>query len=58
MIDPKADYEVAAQGLNASPGAATGTIVLDADTAEERGRRPARTSSSSAGRRRPTTSTA
>jgi pyruvate, orthophosphate dikinase len=38
MIDPKADYEVVARGLNASPGAATGAIVLDADTAEERGR--------------------
>ena len=38
MIDPKAEYEVAARGLNASPGAATGKIVLDADTAEERGR--------------------
>jgi pyruvate,orthophosphate dikinase len=37
MIDPKADVEVAAQGLNASPGAACGAIVLDADTAEERG---------------------
>src|SRR3954471_16296261 len=38
MIDPKADYEVVARGLNASPGAATGSIVFDADTAEERGR--------------------
>jgi pyruvate, orthophosphate dikinase len=38
MIDPKADYEVVARGLNASPGAATGAIVFDADTAEERGR--------------------
>jgi pyruvate,orthophosphate dikinase len=38
MIDPKADYEVVAKGLNASPGAATGKIVLDADLAEERGR--------------------
>src|SRR5215213_1153821 len=38
MIDPKADYEVVARGLNASPGAATGPIVFDADTAEERGR--------------------
>ena len=37
-IDPKADYEVAAKGLNASPGAATGKVVLDADTAEERGK--------------------
>ncbi|MGH3005728.1 MAG: pyruvate, phosphate dikinase [Gaiellaceae bacterium] len=38
MIDPSADYEVAAKGLNASPGAATGRVVLDADTAEERGK--------------------
>ncbi len=37
-IDPEAAYDVAARGLNASPGAATGRIVLDADTAEERGR--------------------
>jgi pyruvate,orthophosphate dikinase len=39
MIDPRADYEPAAKGLNASPGAATGKIVLDADSAEERGRK-------------------
>ncbi|HEU0246346.1 MAG TPA: pyruvate, phosphate dikinase [Gaiellaceae bacterium] len=38
MIDPKAKVEVAARGLNASPGAASGAIVLDADTAEERGK--------------------
>jgi pyruvate, orthophosphate dikinase len=38
MLDPNAQVEVAAQGLNASPGAACGAIVLDADTAEERGR--------------------
>src|SRR6188472_1267625 len=38
MIDPDAKVEVAAQGLNASPGAASGAIVLDADTAEERGK--------------------
>jgi pyruvate, orthophosphate dikinase len=37
MIDPTADYEVAARGLNASPGAASGAIVLDADRAAERG---------------------
>jgi pyruvate,orthophosphate dikinase len=37
-IDPSASYEVAARGLNASPGAASGGIVFDADTAEERGR--------------------
>jgi pyruvate,orthophosphate dikinase len=38
MIDPAAHWEVAAKGLNASPGAACGKIVLDADTAEERGK--------------------
>ncbi|MGH3057395.1 MAG: pyruvate, phosphate dikinase [Gaiellaceae bacterium] len=38
MIDPAADYEVAGKGLNASPGAATGKIVLDADRAEEQGK--------------------
>jgi pyruvate,orthophosphate dikinase len=38
MLDPDAEFEVAARGLNASPGAACGAIVLDADTAEERGR--------------------
>jgi pyruvate,orthophosphate dikinase len=38
MLDPKAEYEVAARGLNASPGAAAGHVVLDADTAEERGK--------------------
>ncbi len=36
MIDPNADYEIAAKGLNASPGAATGRIAFDADSAEER----------------------
>jgi pyruvate,orthophosphate dikinase len=36
-IDPSAEYEVAAKGLNASPGAASGKIVFDADTAAERG---------------------
>jgi pyruvate, orthophosphate dikinase len=38
MLDPKAHYEVAAKGLNASPGAASGGIVFDADTAAERGK--------------------
>jgi len=38
MIDPSAQLEVAARGLNASPGAACGAVVLDADTAEERGK--------------------
>jgi pyruvate, orthophosphate dikinase len=37
-IDPDAEFEVAAHGLNASPGAACGKIVLDADSAEERGK--------------------
>jgi pyruvate,orthophosphate dikinase len=37
MIDPNADYEVVATGLNASPGAACGQAVFDADTAAERG---------------------
>jgi pyruvate,orthophosphate dikinase len=37
MIDPGAQYEVAARGLNASPGAASGQVVFDADTAAERG---------------------
>src|SRR4051812_40227389 len=38
MLDPTAEWEVAAKGLNASPGAACGKIVLDADTAAERGK--------------------
>jgi pyruvate,orthophosphate dikinase len=38
MIDPTAELDVVATGLNASPGAAAGAIVLDADLAEERGR--------------------
>jgi pyruvate, orthophosphate dikinase len=38
MIDPTADVEVVAKGLNASPGAASGQVVFDADTAEERGK--------------------
>ncbi len=42
MIDPTAELEVVAQGLNASPGAASGKIVFDADTAAERAA-PART---------------
>ena len=37
-IDPDTEYEIAAKGLNASPGAAVGAIVLDANTAEERGK--------------------
>jgi pyruvate,orthophosphate dikinase len=38
MIDPDAQVEVVARGLNASPGAACGKVVFDADTAEERGK--------------------
>jgi pyruvate, orthophosphate dikinase len=38
MIDPTADWEVATKGLNASPGAACGAIVLDADSAEQHGK--------------------
>jgi pyruvate,orthophosphate dikinase len=37
MLDPGAEYEVAARGLNASPGAASGQVVFDAETAEQRG---------------------
>jgi pyruvate, orthophosphate dikinase len=36
MLDPNVGFEVAATGLNASPGAASGAIVFDADTAAER----------------------
>jgi pyruvate, orthophosphate dikinase len=38
MLDPNAQIEIAAKGLNASPGAAVGGIVFDADTAEMKGR--------------------
>jgi pyruvate,orthophosphate dikinase len=38
-LDPSVDYEVIATGLPASPGAATGEVVFDADTAEVRGER-------------------
>ena len=38
MLDPNARYDVACKGLNASPGAASGEIVFDADTAAERGK--------------------
>jgi pyruvate, orthophosphate dikinase len=38
MIDPAAEVQVVAKGLNASPGAASGAIVFDADTAETRGK--------------------
>ena len=38
MIDPSATYDVIATGLAASPGAASGSVVFDADTAEACGR--------------------
>ena len=37
-IDPSAERDVIAHGLNASPGAAVGAVVFDADTAEARGK--------------------
>ena len=37
-LDPSATYEVAAKGLNASPGAARGKIVFTADHAEQQGK--------------------
>jgi pyruvate,orthophosphate dikinase len=36
-IDPNETFDIAGKGLNASPGAASGEIVFDADTAAERG---------------------
>jgi len=38
-LDPDAAYDVIAKGLPASPGAAVGEVVFDADTAEIRGSR-------------------
>jgi pyruvate,orthophosphate dikinase len=38
MIDPKAEVDVVAVGLNASPGAACGKVVFTANRAEELGR--------------------
>jgi pyruvate,orthophosphate dikinase len=35
-IDPSVSYDVVARGLAASPGAASGGVVFDADTAEQR----------------------
>jgi pyruvate,orthophosphate dikinase len=37
-IDPNATFEKVGRGLNASPGAATGQVVFDADTAAEWGK--------------------
>ena len=38
QIDPEADLDLLTTGLPASPGAASGTVVFDADVAAERGR--------------------
>jgi pyruvate, orthophosphate dikinase len=38
MIDPSAEVDVIATGLNASPGAASGKVVFDANRAEELGK--------------------
>ncbi|WP_443477834.1 pyruvate, phosphate dikinase [Novosphingobium aerophilum] len=38
-LDPKAPRDILGKGLPASPGAASGAIVLDADTAEKRAER-------------------
>ncbi|MEW5707030.1 MAG: pyruvate, phosphate dikinase [Actinomycetota bacterium] len=38
QFDPKAKIEVLTKGLNASPGAAVGKVVFDADTAEAMGK--------------------
>ena len=51
MIDPQAEVEVAAKGLNASPGAAPPVRSCSTPTPRRRAARPRRTSSSSAGRR-------
>ncbi|MCL5986569.1 MAG: pyruvate, phosphate dikinase [Actinobacteria bacterium] len=37
-IDPKAEKKILTRGLNASPGAATGKVVFDADKAEKMGK--------------------
>ena len=38
QFDPKSKVEVLAKGMNASPGAAVGKVVLDSDTAERLGK--------------------
>src|SRR5438270_12234750 len=38
-IDPKAKPKVIAKGIDASPGAASGKAIFDADRAEERGKK-------------------
>jgi pyruvate,orthophosphate dikinase len=38
QFDPKAKVDILTKGLNASPGAAVGKVVFDADTAEELGK--------------------
>nr|XP_061811697.1 pyruvate, phosphate dikinase-like [Nerophis lumbriciformis] len=42
MLDPGATRQVAAKGLPASPGAATGRVVFSSEEAEERGKRDER----------------
>ncbi|MDI6817121.1 MAG: pyruvate, phosphate dikinase [Actinomycetota bacterium] len=42
QFDPKAKIKVLTKGLNASPGAAVGKVVFDADTAEEMGQNGAK----------------
>jgi pyruvate,orthophosphate dikinase len=39
QVDPSADLSSIAEGIAASPGAATGKVVFDVDEAEERGKR-------------------
>ncbi|MBE3073878.1 MAG: pyruvate, phosphate dikinase, partial [Actinobacteria bacterium] len=38
MIDPNSSHEALTSGLNASPGAAVGKVVFDADTASQQGK--------------------
>ncbi|MCL6106137.1 MAG: pyruvate, phosphate dikinase [Actinobacteria bacterium] len=38
MLDPTGKYDIIATGLNASPGAAVGKVVFDADTAAAQGK--------------------
>ena len=38
QVDPSADLSSIAEGIAASPGAATGKVVFDVDEAEERGK--------------------
>ena len=45
MLDPKAQRQVVAKGLPASPGAATGKVVFSSEEAADRGRLEAKASS-------------